>query len=54
MFPVTLFALVAIIAISAYFLIRRRATRAPGLREAMLIIGTCIVLFLIWLTMMRG
>lgn len=54
MFPVTLFVLVTLFALAAFVLLRRKATRAPGLREAMLIIGTGIVLFVIWITLMKG
>ncbi|MEP7072043.1 MAG: hypothetical protein ABI839_06615 [Verrucomicrobiota bacterium] len=54
MFPVTLFVIVILVALVLYSFSRRKATRAPGLREAMLIIGTGIVLFIIWMTMMRS
>lgn len=53
MFPASLFAAVIVFAIVTYSLSRRKSLRAPGLREAMFIIGTGIVLFVIWLTMMR-
>lgn len=53
MFPVALFAAVLVVAIVLYTFSRRKALRAPGLREALLIIGTIIVLVVIWLTMMR-
>jgi hypothetical protein len=51
--PFSLFAVVIVIALVLYFSSGRKALRAPGLREAMLITGTGIVLFVIWLTMMR-
>lgn len=54
MFPVTLFVLVTIFAMAAYVLLRRKATRAPGMREAMLIIGTGIILLVIWIALIRG
>jgi len=38
---------------SSYFSIGKKALHSPGLREAMLIIGTGIVLFVTWLTMIR-
>lgn len=53
MLPMTLFAVVLLIAIAIYAFSGRKALRAPGLREALFIIGTLIVLFVIWLTMMR-
>ncbi|MBA3883662.1 MAG: hypothetical protein H0X73_13395 [Chthoniobacterales bacterium] len=53
MFPVALFAAVLMVAIVLYTFSRRKALHAPGLREALLIIGTIIVLVVIWLTMMR-
>jgi hypothetical protein len=53
MFPVSLFVAVIVAAVILYSLSRRKSLRAPGLREAMLIIGTIIVLLVIWATMMR-
>lgn len=53
MFPVVLFVAVLLVALALYVFSGRKALRAPGLREAMLIIGTIIVLLVIWLTMMR-
>ena len=53
MFPVILFVGVIILAVILYSLSGRKSLRAPGLREAMLIAGTIIVLLVIWATMMR-
>ena len=54
MIAIPIFVAVLLFALTCYFLLRRKETRAPGLRAAMFIIALLIIAFLIWLGLRHG